>query len=195
MGRPSRIDDQRKTLLPVIARAFAELGYRRATTAEMADRCGVRENILYRLWDDKKSMFLAAIDFLHDKRMQIWTELAATARPPQTVAERLIEYEIRHLGEGAFHRIVFAALAETEDGDVQAALRRMYTDYQKFLTTPIAEFRRSNVVDSVPAEGDTAWAVIGLVTILNILNELDVLSQRKRTETFSVVSRFLLGGE
>jgi AcrR family transcriptional regulator len=195
MGRPSRIDEQRKTLLPVIARAFAELGYRRATTAELAHRCGIRENILYRLWDDKRSMFLAAIEFLHDKRMQIWTELAATTRPPQTVAERLIDYEIRHLGEGGFHRIVFAALAETEEEEVQSALRRMYADYQQFLTTHIAEYRQSSIANRVPDEGDTAWAVIGLVTILNILNELQMQGRRKRIKTFAAVSRFLLGVE
>ena len=46
MPRPNQTLEKRRELLPVIARAFAELGYRRATTAELARRCGVRENIL-----------------------------------------------------------------------------------------------------------------------------------------------------
>ena len=42
MPRPNQTAQRRKQLLPVIARAFAELGYRRATTAELAQRCKVR---------------------------------------------------------------------------------------------------------------------------------------------------------
>ena len=63
MPRPSQSNEKRRQLLPVVARTFAELGYRRVTTAELAKRCNVRENILYRLWPDKKAMFVAAIDY------------------------------------------------------------------------------------------------------------------------------------
>ena len=49
MARPSQSPEKIKELLPVVARAFAELGYRRTTTADLARRCGVRENVLYRL--------------------------------------------------------------------------------------------------------------------------------------------------
>ena len=49
MPRPDRSPDRRRELAPVLARAFAELGYRRATTAELAERCGVQEKALYRL--------------------------------------------------------------------------------------------------------------------------------------------------
>ena len=49
MPRPSKADERRRELLPLVAEAFSELGYRRATTAELAARCGVQENILYRL--------------------------------------------------------------------------------------------------------------------------------------------------
>lgn len=38
MPRPSRREEQRKELLPILARAFADLGFRRATTAELARR-------------------------------------------------------------------------------------------------------------------------------------------------------------
>ena len=57
MPRPSRIDEQRKRLLPIVCQVFSELGYYRTTTAELAGQCKVRENILYRLWRDKKAMF------------------------------------------------------------------------------------------------------------------------------------------
>ena len=72
--RPSQIDEQRKRLLPVVCEVFSELGYHRTTTAELARRCGVRENILYRLWQDKKAMFLAAIDDIFESRVNTESE-------------------------------------------------------------------------------------------------------------------------
>ena len=56
MPRVSRLAEKRRELLPIVARAFADLGYRRTTTAALAGSCGVQENILYRLWPDKKAM-------------------------------------------------------------------------------------------------------------------------------------------
>ncbi len=75
MPRPSQIREKRQALLPVVARAFSELGYRRATTAQLAQRCGVQENILYRLWPDKQAMFLAAIDFVYEFSERTWLKL------------------------------------------------------------------------------------------------------------------------
>ncbi len=65
MARPNQADSRRKELMPIVTGAFSELGYRRTTTAELAKRCGVRENILYRLWPDKKAMFVASIEYVY----------------------------------------------------------------------------------------------------------------------------------
>ena len=72
MPRISQIDEKRKELLPIVAQTFAELGYRRATTAELALRCEVRENILYRIWSDKKAMFIASIDYVYEQAASVW---------------------------------------------------------------------------------------------------------------------------
>ena len=68
MPRPNRLDEQRKELLQIVTQVFCELGYRKTTTSILAKRCKVRENILYRLWSDKKNMFLAAINDLFEKK-------------------------------------------------------------------------------------------------------------------------------
>jgi len=84
--RPSQIDEQRKRLLPIVCQVFSELGYHRTTTAKLAKRCKVRENILYRLWRDKKAMFLAAIDDIFQRRAERWARSwpnkAHRNRPP-----------------------------------------------------------------------------------------------------------------
>lgn len=93
MARPDTKLKQRDSLIPVVARTFAELGYRRTTTAELARRCRVQEPILYRLWNDKKAMFLAAIDHVYESSVAAWSALAdgpgtGAARQPASSSTR-----------------------------------------------------------------------------------------------------------
>ncbi|MFO0984918.1 MAG: TetR/AcrR family transcriptional regulator [Planctomycetota bacterium] len=91
MPRPSRIDQKRRELLPILVRAFAELGFRRATTAELASRCGVQENILYRLFEDKKQMFVAAIDYVYEHSLRVWREILQGDARGSSAAQRLLD--------------------------------------------------------------------------------------------------------
>ena len=164
MPRPSQIDDRRKELLPVVAKAFSELGYRRATTAELAERCDVRETILYRLWDDKRAMFLAAIDGLYERRM---TEFRKALRKPRgngSDMERMIDHVTELLGKDDLYRIIFAGLAENDDPEIQRALKRMYKNYHGVIEEHIADHRADASRSGIPNDADSAWAIIGLVT-------------------------------
>jgi AcrR family transcriptional regulator len=193
MARPSQIDQQRKKLLPVVCRVFSELGYRRATTAELARRCGVRENILYRLWPDKKAMFLAAIDDVFQQRAAMWSQLLADAPGAEQAAGRLVAYEARHQGEFGFYRIVFTALAETDDADIRAALVRMYRGFQRLVRRQIEASRGSDAPGQLPADA-AAWALIGLATVSNISRHLELLGPRQREHMFAVVAKNLVNG-
>ena len=195
MPRPNQTLEKRRELLPVIARAFAELGYRRATTAELARRCGVRENILYRLWPDKKAMFIAAIGHVYDQSVAIWDRLLARDEGRTTPAERLLTYESEHHGEFGHYRIVFAGLNETDDPDVRAALSDMYRRFQRFVEERIAAHRGCKTRSARAAARLAAWAVVGLGTVANIGRELDLLSDAERRQLFTTMGRLLLEGQ
>ncbi|MFI5358209.1 MAG: TetR/AcrR family transcriptional regulator [Opitutales bacterium] len=173
-------------LLPVITLAFAELGYRRATTAELARRCRVRENVLYRAWADKKQMFLAAIDHVYASSLAAWTALLAQ-NGPKDPAGRLLEYESIHHGEFGLYRIVFVALSETDDPDIREALRAMYRRFHEFIRARLPRRRRPSAVN-------TAWAVIGLGTVSNILRELGLVPEARRRRLFIEIGRLFLRG-
>src|SRR5688500_18711573 len=126
MPRPDRSFERRRELVPVLARAFAELGYRRATTAELAARCGVHEKALYRLWPDKRAMFLAALDQVFSESEAVWERLANERDRGQSAAARLLAHEAEHQGEHRLYRIVFAGLSETDDPLVRDALGALY---------------------------------------------------------------------
>ena len=95
MPRPNRTRQQRQEFLPIIAQAFAQLGYRRTTTAELAARCGVRENILYRLWPDKRAMFVATIEYVYSCSEKIWQDLLQASKDGESPAERLLRLDWR----------------------------------------------------------------------------------------------------
>ena len=192
MPRPSQIDEQRKKLLPIVCQTFSELGYRRTTTAELAQRCEVRENILYRLWPDKKAMFLAAIDDIFQARAEKWEQILADLPSPESRVERLIAYEAEHQGEFGFYRVIFTALAETDDDEMREALVRMYRQFHKLVSQQITtghEEDRDHLTVS-----DAAWGLVGLATISNIIVELNLLGPRQRKQRFASVAQVLVSG-
>ncbi len=191
MPRPSQIHEKRRELLPIVARTFAELGYRRTTTAELAARCGVQENILYRLWPDKKAMFIATIGYVYDLSVAIWGRLLVDKG---TAAKRLLEYEAGHHGEFGHYRIVFAGLSETDDPDIRAALADMYQRYQRFVREQIVAHRSQRSTTAMPDAALAAWAVIGLGTVANIGREFGLLSDRQRRRLIAEIGGLLLDG-
>jgi AcrR family transcriptional regulator len=193
MPRPDRSAERRRELSPVLARAFAELGYRRATTAELAERCGVQEKALFRLWPDKRAMFLAALERVFDESEAAWARLARETGAGGSAAERLLAYEARHHGEHRLYRIVFAGLSETDDEEIRRALAALFLRFQRLIKQRIEEHRdgRAGGVDAALA----AWAIVGLGTVANIGRELDVLKDRERSRLLAEAGARLLEAE
>lgn len=205
MPRRSLTAEKRRDLLPVIARAFTRLGYRRTTTAELAKRCGVRENVLYRVWPSKKAMFLAAIEYVYDYSEDTWLRLLAGERRDGGTARRLLEFESTHHGEFGHYRILFTALGETDDPDIRAALERVYTRFHRFLVAQILAHRggersapATRAVSAKNRRGVSAelsaWALIGLGTVANICREVSLISAADRRRMIAEVGRTLLEG-
>ena len=193
MARPNQSAEKRDELLPIVARTFAEHGYRRTTTAELARQCGVRENVLYRLWPDKKTMFIAAIEYVYELSAATWEKLLDDSGDGQTAAERLLAYESQHHGEFGHYRIIFAGLSETDDPEVRTALAAMYRRYHSFIQRRIDAHRQQTGGDDRPEAALAAWAVIGLATVANIGRELDLLNDGHRRRFMGEVGRGLLG--
>lgn len=194
MSRPNQSPERRAQLIPIVARTFSEFGFRRTTTALLAERCGVRQNILYRLWPDKRAMFIAAIEHVYETSRRIWEGLLEASRGDATPAERLLDHEASHLGEFGLYRIIFAGLNETDDPAIRAALGEMYRRFHRFIQERIVEHRACRGGGSAPAPPLAAWAVLGLGTIASIGRELGLLSDRRRRRLIGEVGRLALAG-
>jgi len=194
MPRPSEIEEKRKLLQPIVARAFAELGYRRATTAEIARRCGVRENILYRIWPDKKAMFVASIAHVYEQAADAWRQILADPNGTGGAALRLLKYEADHYGEAGLHRIIFAGLSETDDPDIRDALQKLFTRFHRFIKAQVRAHRDEFWGAGAPDDAISAWAIVGLGNVADIGRELGLLSPRARKRMLAEAGRLMLDG-
>lgn len=194
MSRPNQTEQQRKKFLLILCQVFSEKGYRRTTTAQLASRCRVRENILYRLWPDKKAMFLAALDDVYHHRAENWAKILADHPGPQHAIAQLVAWEAKHQGEFGFYRIVFTALAEADDPDMRTALTRMYRRFHQLICHQIDHSGKRKRQGSLSTKA-SAWALIGLATISNIILELKMLPPRERERMFASVAQYLTQGE
>jgi AcrR family transcriptional regulator len=185
-----------KRMLPLVAKAFAELGYRRATTAALAKRCGVRENVLYRAWPSKKAMFLAAIDHVWERATEIWSALIAESGASGAEAARVIlEYESKHHGETGLYKLIFAGLTEADDRQIAGALRTMYRKFHEFIAKQVGALRADAAgSDSVSDPGDSqrSWGLLGVATMIHIDRELNLLRPAERATFFSDLAHLLI---
>jgi AcrR family transcriptional regulator len=194
MPRPNRSAERREALLPVLAEAFARVGYRKATTAELARRCGVQETILYRLWTDKQAMFLASIDHVFERSLTIWDALVAGAEGKATGAERILAHEATHHGEFGLYRVLFAGLDEVDNDEVRARLRSTYRRFHRYIRDRIVEHRASRGARGGIDADTAAWLILGLGTISSIGREVGLLSAAARRNLLSESGRTLLEG-
>ena len=186
-----RADERRRKLLPLIADTFRQLGYRRTTTAKLAKRCRVQEQILYRLWKNKKAMFTEAIDYLRRSTETIWADQGK--RPGKgSTAERVLKEESEHLGEFQNYRLIFTGLAEIDDKAIRESLKTMYEKWHKTIRGLVENHRGSK--KGHPSPSVAAWAVMGLGTIMTIGSELGLLSGADRRALLEDVGKMFLGG-
>ena len=149
----------------------------------------MRVNILYRLWPDKKAMFLAVLEHVYDASTVAWERLL-TADDAHSAAERLLEHESTHHGEFGLYRLVFAGLSEADDPEVRQTLGRMYVRYHEFIVRRLAEHRAD---DRAGPPELTAWALIGMGTISSIGRELGLLGPGPRRRLWLEIGPLLLG--
>jgi len=167
--------------LALIADVFVESGYRRATTAKLAEHCGVRQNELYRIWPSKKAMFMDAIGYVFDVVSHNWKS-GIRQNVHLTAAEQLIESQIKRRGDSRLHRIIFSGLNEVDDPDICKALRALYMQFHREIAGYVREHRQTKQLPNTLSDDAIAWTMIGLGSIFDIQQELGQGTLKQRRE-------------
>jgi AcrR family transcriptional regulator len=194
MPRPSEAKDRERIFTPRIAAAFAELGYRGTTTAALANRCGVRENVLYRTWSSKRAMFLAAVEHFYTVTIDAWRKIAAELpNSGPTLAQMILDRQAADHGRLRLYRIIFAGLTE-DDPEIRAALTDVYKRLHGFILSHVRLHRGNRTSSKNEQVDDTmaAWALIGLGAVTDIQRELGLLPAIQRQQFMKEVGRRIL---
>ncbi|MEW2220709.1 TetR/AcrR family transcriptional regulator [Streptomyces sp. NPDC006990] len=76
----STADQRRKTVLDTAVRTFADRGYFGTTTTDVAQRAGISQAYVYRLFPDKKALFTAVVEHCFALVRDSFSDGAAAAK-------------------------------------------------------------------------------------------------------------------
>jgi len=189
---------RRRQLLEASIRCFAEYGYQGTTTARLAKAAGVSEPVLYQHFASKRELFVALLEQVGREVLRDWRKAIAPLRSPLDQLRVLLRLNpaITDPRTGQLYRVIFAAQAELNDPDIQAALRAHYQRYAEFLTDLIREAQKNNLVRRDVSAVGLAWQLIHAAIGFALINPLDIPSHVSPTiveQTIALLMELLSG--
>lgn len=124
--------------LPLIARAFAEIGYETITMRQLARACDLDITQLSEYWPDKPSMFVAALEYAYEATETTWS-LLLQPNPPIEAAERLLGIAAQMGSEFSVAKMFDTGLGASDEPKIRATLRRMNRRLARFLAGEVTQ--------------------------------------------------------
>lgn len=171
--RLSTAEARRETLLRTAVGAFADRGYFGTTTTEVARRAGISQAYVYRLFPDKKALFVAVVEHCFDRVLTSLERGAASARGggPEAVLDAMGASYARLIGDRELLLLqLHAQAAAVSDPAVREAVRAGYARLVEYVRNasgaPESEVQRFFAVGMLchlvvamdTEEVDAAWA-------------------------------------
>lgn len=190
---------RREQLLDCAAALFAEHGYARATTAELAKSAGVTEPIIYRHFASKRDLFVALIERTGEDTIREWEADLADATDAADRLRRLLGDNpmVKPGGRGAY-RVILQAITEVDDPLINEALTKHITRLHRFIAAEVASAQKEQKVTARLSAEIIAWLLIdiglgyGVLSAWGVPNHgVDADGAHVRT----VIARLLVGRE
>ncbi|WP_157845195.1 TetR/AcrR family transcriptional regulator [Pseudofrankia saprophytica] len=122
------MEERREQVLTAAVAEFAENGYHAARTAAIAARAGISQPYIYALFENKKVLFLACQDQVHERIRGVF---AAALRPAESPAEslRLLgrAYQVL-LADEDLMRCRMQGFAAAADPEIRAHVHRCFVE-------------------------------------------------------------------
>jgi AcrR family transcriptional regulator len=154
--------ERRRVLVETAIRLFTEGSYRGTTTAEIARAAGVSEPILYRHFDSKRSLYLAALDHVWEQVREGWMEAVDSCDDACAAFRRIGE---RHVAvrdtKLQLAELWVQALTEAaEDEELRKHLRRHMREVHAFGASVIARGQAQGVIVAGRDPEAEAWIFV-----------------------------------
>lgn len=168
-ARKQSAEVRRETLVEAAVQVFAQTSYRAAGTAEIARVAGVAEPTIYRYFESKRALYLAALtrcgEIVRDEFRSI-----ADRTPDAFVALNAMGEWYGHMvdADPAYLRLRQRAIAETDDAEVRTMLRRIYDEIRGVAADVI---RRGQAQGTINADVDPeagAWLFLAIGQVMDL---------------------------
>ena len=171
-----KADDRREQLLRAAIECFAQLGYRGTTTAQLAKAAGVSEPVLYQHFKSKHDLFVALVEQVGREVLRAWRQAIAPLTSPMDQLRVLLRLNPATTDPRTrqLYRVIFSAQVEYNEPIIQAALRRHYEQYAKFLTNILRRAQKSGTIRADVSAAAMAWQLIHSAIGFALIKPLDI---------------------
>src|SRR4030065_985094 len=153
--------ERENVLIEKAIEVLASSNYRSATTSKIASEAGVSEPVIYQHFDSKKDLFLAVLERIRTDILEGWTCATEGVENPKTALRILGAYHYRFIKENkAAEKILFQAISEVDDPDIQASLRRHFAAFADFLSEFVRRGQDAGIMDPGIDDVMAGWIVL-----------------------------------
>ncbi|MEM8756311.1 MAG: helix-turn-helix domain-containing protein [Planctomycetota bacterium] len=178
-------DQRRQQLLDVALVLFAERGYARATTAELAKAAGVTEPVIYRHFASKRDLFVALIEQTAENTLRLWkTRLETTDDPAGRLDILLGANPMVAMGseEASAYRIVLQSITETSDAVIREAINDHFTSLHAFIAAEVQRAQAARQVSGRLPPAMIAWVLIDIALGFGVLSAMGVSGHNREAD-------------
>lgn len=134
-------ESRREELLNAAVDVFAEYGYYSATTTQIAERVGISQPYVFKLFKNKQELFIAALERAFERIVNCFAELKVS--PDNLVHEMIHVYE--NLMQTHHHEIVLQIQAQgIPEEEVKLAVK---DGWRRIRTLVLERFREAEIED------------------------------------------------
>lgn len=123
--RRQTAEERREDVIAAATVEFATLGLHGASTVTIAERAGISQPYVLRLFGTKKALFMACVEHVVEQIMTRWTEALATMDPAEPPHVKLRALGAQYQGlvrEVHGLRLVLQSFSSAEDPDIRRAV-------------------------------------------------------------------------
>lgn len=130
--------NRRSEIISAAIEVFAEVGYYRATTAQVAERAKISQPYVFRFFATKENLLLAALDASWSRVIESFRKLVETTSPEWLEAKLIQEYEnIQKLHQ---NEILLQMQAQTmRENAIQESMRNGFREVRDLVLTAFRE--------------------------------------------------------
>lgn len=190
---------RREQLLDCAADMFAQHGYARATTAQLARAAGVTEPIIYRHFKSKRDLFIALIERTGEDTLREWeADLADASDSGQRLIRLLGDNPLVKPGGRNAYRVILQAITEVDDPGIQSALDSHIRKLHSFVRGEIEAAQSSGAVAPLVSADLVAWILLHVGLGYGVLSAWNIPGHGRDasgTHVKDVIGRLLLRRE